>query len=347
MSSSERPNVAMVLTPPAPAAIAVVRLRGPGVADFLKKHFSKTAKSNQCVHGELRNGERVLDDPVVVLGENSDWADLSLHGGTWVVQSVLELAKLNGFTVAPGDCSDDANSRLESDMLNSLPLARTYLSLRALLEQPKLWQLNLNPDEMLKDESLWWLLNPPQIAIVGEPNVGKSTLANALFGRERSITADLPGTTRDWVGDMADVDGLAVTLVDTPGQRLTDDAIERAAIGASGEKIRQSDLILEILDATQPPKNRIANSVTILNKIDRPAAWNIHSIPAIRLSAKTGQGLDKLRAAIRQRFGIGPDYPSKARWWTQSQRAILATGDLEKIRHEFGLSFHKSDLRVK
>ena len=55
------------------------------------------------------------------------------------------------------------------------------------------------------------------VAIVGPPNVGKSTLANRLFGQARSITADQPGTTRDWVGGVADIVGLAVTLVDTPG----------------------------------------------------------------------------------------------------------------------------------
>src|SRR6185503_2714425 len=99
----------------------------------------------------------------------------------------------------------------------------------------------------------WWMLHPPRVAIVGEANVGKSTLANQLFAQERSITADLPGTTRDWVGEVANVDGLPVTLVDTPGVRETADEVEREAIARSGEQVAAADLILLVLDATRLP----------------------------------------------------------------------------------------------
>ena len=144
-----------------------------------------------------------------------------------------------------------------------------------LLNQPAAWQKEFDAAAMLKDMTLWRLLHPPKIAIIGEPNVGKSTLANRLFGQQRSITADVPGTTRDWVGEMADIGGLPAMLIDTPGLRETDDPIERGAISASGEKIREADLLIEVLDATWPrpvslPENA-EGRIVVINKIDQPS----------------------------------------------------------------------------
>src|SRR3954447_26397913 len=103
---------------------------------------------------------------------------------------------------------------------------------------------------MIDDRSLYWLLSRPRVAIVGPANVGKSTLANQLFAAERSITADVAGTTRDWVGALANLDGLVVELIDTPGVRETKDAIEAQAIGVASRETSRADLILLVLDAS-------------------------------------------------------------------------------------------------
>src|SRR5688572_10704527 len=242
----------MLLTVPGSAAIAVVRLVGPGVSEFLTRRFSRMVGEGRCVHGELRDGDRVIDDPVVVVSRGGTVADINLHGGPWIVRSVLELAAREGFETRervelplPLDAVD-GESILESEMLAYLPMARTELALRVLMAQPgawTAWQAAGMPDRarVLADRSLRWLLHPPRVAILGVPNVGKSTLANQLFAQERSITADLPGTTRDWVGEIANIDGLALMLVDTPGARDTIDPIEREAIARSAEQIAQSD----------------------------------------------------------------------------------------------------------
>ena len=218
-------------------------------------------------------------------------------------------------------------------MLMHLPLARNETAIRMLLDQPGVWRAALRSGfdaaEVLKDRTLWRLLHPGQIAIVGEPNVGKSTLANRLFGQERSITADVPGTTRDWVGEMADIAGMPAVLIDTPGVRQTDDAIERAAISASGEKVSESELVIEVLDGTWASRSPGCTSgawragIVVVNKIDLAAGWDFESVDAIRISAKTGQGIDELCAAIHQRMGIQFLQENRPRWWTQRQRDIL------------------------
>src|SRR6266576_5046266 len=90
-------NLAMVLTPKGVGAIAVIRLKGSGVDSFLSEHFSKRAVEGRSVHGEIREGEVVIDDAVVVRA--ADFVDLNVHGGVWVVKSVLDLAQREGFEV--------------------------------------------------------------------------------------------------------------------------------------------------------------------------------------------------------------------------------------------------------
>ena len=100
-TQDSNPNRAYLLTPPGPAAIAVVRLVGPAVPTFLKAHFSKQPVEQRCVHGDLIDEGQVLDDPVIVLLPGGQSADVNLHGGPWVVQSVLDLARREGFDVIP------------------------------------------------------------------------------------------------------------------------------------------------------------------------------------------------------------------------------------------------------
>jgi small GTP-binding protein len=335
-------STAMLLTPGAGgqgSAIAVVRIRGSRVAGFLQRFFSKSPAAGRCVHGELRDGRSQIDDCLVVVSDDGNWADLCLHGGAWVIESVLLLAEREGFEVleaklpVAAEGLDEAAGEMEREMLMHLPLARNEPAIRMLLDQPNAWRAALKSGidaaAVLKDRTLWRLLHPGQIAIVGEPNVGKSTLANRLFGQQRSITADVPGTTRDWVGEMADVAGMPAVLIDTPGLRQTEDAIERAAISASGQKISESDLAITVLDATWASRSPGCTSgawqagIIVVNKIDLPAGWDFQSLDAIRISAKTGQGIDDLCVAIHRRMGIGRLDESRPRWWTERQRAVL------------------------
>jgi tRNA modification GTPase len=365
-------NRAFLLTPPGAAAIAVVRLVGPGAASFINAHFSRPVAVGRTVHGTLSDGETVLDDPVVVLTPDGA-ADISLHGGPWVVQSVLELARQEGFELSDVtdptvslDAVDGANV-LEKEVNAHLPLARTEMGVRVLLNQSAAWgefvmravpgpvggaqlarsmqkaeEIKSEISAILADKGLWWLLHPPRVAIVGAPNVGKSTLANRLFARERVITADLPGTTRDWVGEIANLDGLAVMLVDTPGIRQTEDPIEAEAIARSGDQINAADLVVVVVDATRPLEGEQAavleawpDALRVINKTDAASpALGGALVGGLHTVGTTGQGVDELRMAIRARFGVVPGVDEKwPRWWTDRQKKVLeeALGRVELV----------------
>ena len=331
-------NVAILLTPPGAAAIAVVRVAGPGVRAFLESHFSRPLIAGRAVHGQMRDGESVIDDPVVVFDEPRGRADVCLHGGTWVVRAFLDLARREGFRLpehvtGPLDArAIDSSSEIETEVLTHLPLARTELALRVLLAQPRAWGSAPSREwiaNILADLALHWLLNPPRVAIVGPANAGKSTLANQLFAQERSITADLPGTTRDWVGAMANIDGLAVMLVDTPGLRDTGDSVEAQAIALARPQIARADLVVLVLDQARPLEGeqeqllaRFRDAIVVVNKADLAETWNA-PVPVIRTAATTGQGVDELRRAIQRRFGCESIDIDRPRWWTQRQRALL------------------------
>jgi small GTP-binding protein len=305
-------NYVILLTPPGPAAIAVVRLVGDQTADFLQRYFSKPVTTQRPTHGILSGPDRVIDDPLVILHADGRTADLNVHGGPWVVRQVLDLANRSGFqslaahqVPLPAQALD-GEDEIETAMLASLPAARTELALRCLLTQSTASRRFARRG----DRSLWWLLHPPRVVIVGAANVGKSTLANQLFAQERSIMADVPGTTRDWVGEIAEIDGLAVYLIDTPGLRDTADPIEHAAITASGDQIKQADLILLVVDAASTVEEqrewaeRFPAALVVRNKCDKTAApAPLGEVrPHLFTVASEGRGMDAVRQAIRRRF---------------------------------------------
>lgn len=343
----DQANRTTLLTPAGSAAIAVVRVVGPRVATFFSQHFSQPLRLGRAVHGELRDGQRLIDDPVVVLVAE-DAADINLHGGSWVVHATLELLAREGFVLLatkaessplPADAVEAADPLL-SEVLTHLPLARTEPAVRMLLAQPTAWKalLSRRPprseiEAIFNDQTMQRLLFPPRVAIVGAANVGKSTLANQLFGQERSLTADMPGTTRDWVGELADIDGLAVMLVDTPGLRASQDQFEQQAIAVSHAQAEAAEVIVVVIDAGRPldaeqlaPLDRYPAAIVAINKTDQPAVFNVEALAAhnpIRIAARTGAGLDALRRRILRRLGCDLTTTERPLCWTERQRVLL------------------------
>ncbi len=140
-----------------------------------------------------------------------------------------------------------------------------------------------------------------EVAIVGKPNVGKSSLLNALLSREAAIVTDIPGTTRDVVRGSRLVEGLEVIFSDTAGMRESGDAVEKIGIRRAKEAMRSADLVLAVLDASRPADalDRLvlegigeAPHLVVLNK--RDLGLSPENPPGVAVSAKTGEGIREL-----------------------------------------------------
>jgi len=133
-----------------------------------------------------------------------------------------------------------------------------------------------------------------RIVIAGKPNVGKSSLLNALLGEDRAIVAELPGTTRDTIEETTSLHGIPVRFVDTAGLRETEDTVEQEGVRRSLAQIARAELVLHLY-AADTPETPQEDGLVILNKRDlsENPAWA--TVPAIRISCRTGAGLDELR----------------------------------------------------
>jgi len=149
-----------------------------------------------------------------------------------------------------------------------------------------------------------------QVAIVGAPNVGKSSLFNALLNANRAIVTAVPGTTRDVLTERADIGGLPLSLIDTAGVRETADIVEQEGVARSRHTLRVANLVIVMLDRSrslaEEDRDVLASTanqrrVIVLNKSDLPAAaiGDINAPEAaIEISATTGAGIDRLIDAI-------------------------------------------------
>ncbi|NOZ67968.1 MAG: tRNA uridine-5-carboxymethylaminomethyl(34) synthesis GTPase MnmE [Deferribacteres bacterium] len=149
------------------------------------------------------------------------------------------------------------------------------------------------------------------VAIVGRPNVGKSSLLNALVERERAIVTESPGTTRDVIEEYLNINGLPLRIMDTAGIRETHDLAESEGVRRSLRAIDGADLVLAVFDMSLPLKDedftvidkiRTRKSIIVLNKADLPGSVDEglipEGLPIVRISARTGQGMDSLKREI-------------------------------------------------
>ena len=142
------------------------------------------------------------------------------------------------------------------------------------------------------------------LCLAGAPNAGKSSLMNALLGKERAIVTDIPGTTRDVLDDEMKFGNLHFRLIDTAGIRDSSEIIEQIGISRSKTEMQQADLVLFVLDASRGFDLSIAppeKTLFVWNKIDLPDAMPPPALPhLVSISAKEGSGIDALQAAIEK-----------------------------------------------
>lgn len=136
------------------------------------------------------------------------------------------------------------------------------------------------------------------IALIGETNVGKSSIFNKLVGSNRAIVSDIAGTTRDVVSQQIDIDGYLVNLSDTAGIRNATDTIEKIGIERTHNEIENADLVIHVYN--ELPKTINENEITVINKSDLLKTKNAKNI--IYTSVKNGEGFDKLLESIKTKM---------------------------------------------
>ena len=145
------------------------------------------------------------------------------------------------------------------------------------------------------------IYNGFNIALVGEPNVGKSSLFNAIVGSNRAIVSDIPGTTRDVVSANLDIDGYLVNISDTAGLRKnTRNKIEKIGIERTNAEIKNADMVIRVYAAKAGIAKIADNEIVVINKSD--LVKNKRAKNAIYVSAKTGDGMKELLAVIRKQL---------------------------------------------
>ena len=157
-----------------------------------------------------------------------------------------------------------------------------------------------------------------KLAIIGKPNVGKSSLLNCLLKEKRAIVTDIPGTTRDIIEEFISLDGIPVKITDTAGIRETEDEVEKIGVEKSREKIDEADLVVLMLDSSRPlededreiiKKVKDKKYVVLMNKNDLEKKISDDDIKELKniiyISAKTGFGIDELKKKVKDLFFNG------------------------------------------
>jgi tRNA modification GTPase len=295
-----------VLTPPGSGAIAVVEVAGDGAWGVVKSLFKPAGGKTLPESPVLRQtwfgrlGEGVGDEVVVAVTnlEPDPTIEVHCHGGRTVVRWLVSQFLTKG--CAEEDVPTDGRPWA------LLERATTLRTANILLDQCHgAYDRAIEQGDFARLAALApvgrHLVEPWQVVIAGPPNVGKSSLVNALAGYQRSIVSPVAGTTRDVVTTRIAFDGWPVELSDTAGLRDGESELESAGIERARQRLAAADVVVWVYDGTASglvqPDYRA--DVTVVNKVDAAAGWDWAAVPgAIRVSAVTGQGIPELIAAV-------------------------------------------------
>ena len=281
-----------------------------------------------------------------------DIVEINTHGGIAVTQEILQLLLRNGARLAePGEFTKRAflNGRIDlaqAESVMDLIRAKTDKAANIAVKQldgslskminnirqeilESLAQVEVNIDYPEYDDVEQLLENllstakrgkilreGLKTAIIGRPNVGKSSLLNQLLREEKAIVTDIAGTTRDVITEFANIGGVPLELVDTAGIRETDDLVEAIGVERSKKALAEADLVLLVLDASNEltdkdlellELSKNSNRIVLLNKTDLPEKIDSTQISGdfIRISALKNENLNAVEEKINQIFFAG------------------------------------------
>ena len=287
--------------------------------------FTRRAYINDKL--DLAQAEAVADLIDATTTQAARSAIRSLNGEFSIVVGnlVSQLINLRMLVEAMLDFPEEDVDQIDLDKRNK-QLATIRDSVRVTLETAKQGSL---------------LREGAYVALVGQPNVGKSSLLNRLSGERVALVSDIPGTTRDVIRKEIQIDGVPLHIMDTAGLRESSDSIEMLGIALTHETLQKADLILLLKDASRADSSedqeilsQLPESIPrllVLNKIDLclDQLPNPEDTESIAVSAKSGQGIDKLRARLLELVG-----------WSNQESGIF----MARERHLIALKVAESKL---
>ena len=358
-------TVLSVLTATGRGAVAVVAVAGPSATAAVDQFFlaaNKKALSEQLI-GRIVYGHwgEPTGEDLVVCRRAEDEVEVHCHGGSQASTRIVadlqsagcEQLDWQAWLARSVTCPFALQAQIHMAQAPTLRTAKILLDqfhgalgtafaeIQSDVENGRREQATQRIDELLEHAKLGLHLTRPwQVVVAGQPNVGKSSLINALVGFERAIVFDQPGTTRDVVTASTAVDGWPITLSDTAGLHESTDEIESAGIALAKQQFHTADLVLWVLDATAAAGGDLwqlaaaqaaevelelnkARTLLIVNKIDQVEDHARFDGPALLTSALQDAGIAELLNAISQRLVPNPPAAGAAVPFTEEQVAEL------------------------
>jgi tRNA modification GTPase len=340
MNARSKPTQVALLTPAGRGAIASIVVNGPQAIAVVDGVFRSTSARSlaQRAAGDIAYGNwAATGENVVVVRRGESRVEIHCHGGDTASQAILASLVAAGCEPVSWQrfVTEDEQGPIRAAARVDLAAARTERTASILLDQyggALEASVRRAIDELERGsadaalgrlhELVRWsrlglrLTMPWRVAICGPPNVGKSTLINALLGYERAIVFDQPGTTRDVVTELTAIDGWPVELADTAGLRTSDEPLEQAGVNRAVAELNNADLALWVFDVSQTWTDELRqladerrDAIVVHNKADllrTNAMAQGESLPdrpeGVYVSAKTAWNIPELLGAITGRL---------------------------------------------
>lgn len=324
-----------VLTPPGTGGVATLRVCAPMSLLVDAEFFRSRTKVNLLTLevGRIIYGRWGQEDIVLCRVDEAHF-ELHCHGGPAPQKRIIDDLKAHGVSQTSGWDAYATNQEAGASWEQLLAAVSTEPQAIFVLQQrdnqtkleatiKRMLAISHHDDaQALIEESLNWFdygqrrLRPQRVVLAGPPNVGKSSLINALLGFERAVVHEQAGTTRDIVTSAVSMNGYPIELSDTAGIRVADDEVEVEGVARTRQRLTQADAILILIDATNPDwetsreiKAQYPQAITVLNKIDDAHSTTDLQLPIdVKVSAKAGTGLAELQSRLTETlFPVHPD----------------------------------------